>query len=249
MVVLPDPFRQAARILREGQPAVAFTGAGVSAASGIPTFRASDGIWARYPIEEYGTASAFRSDPERCWELFGPLGHQLEEAQPNPAHEGLARLEAIGLLQAVITQNIDGLHQRAGSSHVVEIHGTVETAHCPRCGERYRSGELPAWPPAPRCPSCRAVVRPDVVLFGDPMPVKAMEEAHELMEGAGAVLAVGTSLQVMPASWLVFEVARRKVPVILVDPRPSPEAWRAATVNLQAPAEDAIPALVQLLEP
>ncbi len=249
MVVLPDPFRRAARTLRANPPAVAFTGAGISAASGIPTFRASDGIWTRFPIEEYGTAEAFRSDPERCWELFGPLGHQLEAARPNPAHEGLARLETLGLLEAVITQNIDGLHQRAGNSRVVEIHGTVQTGRCPGCGVRHRKEDLRAWPPAPRCRVCDHVIRPDVVLFGDPMPVDAMDEAYRLMDTAGAVLAIGTSLQVMPASWLVLGAAHRKVPVILVDPAPSPEARRIATVLLQAPAEEAVPALVQLLEP
>jgi len=248
MVTLLDPFRRAAGILREGQPAIAFTGAGVSAASGIPTFRATDGIWARFPIEEYGTANAFRTNPERCWELFGPLSHQLEGAEPNPAHLGLARLETLGLLRAVITQNIDGLHQRAGSTRVVEIHGSVETSHCPRCGERHHSAGLPPWPPAPRCSACGAVVKPDVVLFGDPMPGTAMDLAHELMESARAILAVGTSLQVMPASWFVLESARRGTPVILVDPDPSPEARHAATVTLHAPAEEAIPTLLGLLE-
>lgn len=248
MVILSDSLRRAARILRDHQPVVAFTGAGVSAASGIPTFRASDGIWAEYPIEEYGTAEAFRADPKRCWELFGPLAHQLRAARPSPGHEALARLEAFGLLQAVITQNIDGLHQRAGSSRVIEIHGTVETAHCPGCGSRYQSGDLMAWPPAPGCPVCGAIIRPDVVLFGDPMPAEAMREAERLMGDARAILAVGTSLQVMPASWLVFEAARRNVPVLLVDPHPSPEARRAATVILRTPAEEALPALVRLLE-
>lgn len=241
-----DPFHRAANILRENQPAVAFTGAGVSAASGIPTFRAADGVWARFPVEEYGTADAFTRDPERCWKLFGELSRQLGDIRPNRAHQGLARLEEIGLLDAVITQNIDNLHQRAGSRRVIELHGTAATAHCPRCKRRFRSEELPTWPPAPRCPECRAVVRPDVVLFGDPMPVDAMEQAHRLIDAAGTVLAVGTSLQVLPASWLVLEAARRRVPVILVDPSPSPDARRAATVVLQAPAEEAIPALVEI---
>jgi len=242
------PFHRAASILREHQPAVAFTGAGVSAASGIPTFRATDGIWARFPVEEYGTAAAFRRDPERCWKLFGALTLEMKTVEPNAAHEGLSRLEQLGLLQAIITQNIDNLHQRAGSRHVVEIHGTAESAHCPRCGRRYRRTDLSPWPPAPRCLQCDAIVRPDVVLFGDPMPVEAMDRAHALMETAGAILAVGTSLQVVPASWLVLETARRGIPLILMDPLPSPKARRAATVLLVTPAEEALPALVRLLE-
>ncbi len=241
-------LRAAAAILREASRAVAFTGAGISVASGISTFREEDGIWARYPVEEYGTAEAFLRDPERVWELFGAVEAELRRARPNPAHEALAHLEAAGRLAAVVTQNIDGLHRRAGSRRVVEYHGTMESGHCPRCGFSVRREEVPPWPPAPRCPSCGAVLKPDVVLFGDPIPAEALAESARLMEAADAVLAVGTTLEVAPASWLVLDASDRGVPVIVVDPRPTRVARNAATVLLEAPAEEVLPALVAALE-
>jgi len=244
-----DPVAAAAAILARATHAVAFTGAGISVASGISTFREEGGIWARFPVEEYGTGEAFHRDPERVWELFGALEGELRQARPNPAHEALARLESLGRLAAVITQNIDGLHQRAGSRRVVEYHGTMASAHCPSCGLTVRAGEIPPWPPAPRCPDCGTVLRPDVVLFGDAIPSAAVEASRELMAAADAVLAVGTTLEVAPASWLVLDASARGVPVIVVDPRPTAVARRAAGLLVEAPAEEALPAMVAALEP
>ncbi len=243
-----DHVAAAAAILARASRTVAFTGAGISVASGISTFREENGIWARFPVEEYGTAEAFRRDPERVWELFGALEQELRRARPNPAHEALARLEALGRLAAVITQNIDGLHQRAGSRRVVEYHGTMASAHCPSCALAVRADEVPPWPPAPRCSACGAVLKPDVILFGDPIPFRALEESRELMAAADAVLAVGTTLEVAPASWLVLDASDRGVPVVVVDPRPSAVARGAATVLLEGPAEEALPALATAVE-
>lgn len=247
-VVHDERLQRLAELLRTARPAVAFTGAGVSTASGLSTFRAQDGIWARFPIEEYGTAEAFQRDPERAWELFGAIEGEFEAARPNPAHQALAELEAMNLLEGVITQNIDGLHQRAGSQRVVEYHGTAETAHCPRCQRRFGRDALPPWPPAPRCPRCGVVVRPDVVLFGDPIPAEASREAEALLGHAGTVLVVGSTLEVMPASWLVVAASRRGSRIAVVDPKPSRVARELAELVIPRPAEEALPELVDLLQ-
>jgi NAD-dependent deacetylase len=235
---------RAAKILTSASYAIGFTGAGVSAASGIPTFRAESGIWTRYPIEEYGTAEAFAHDPEKAWELFAALAPDLEAAQPNPAHGAMAELEAKGRLKALVTQNIDGLHQRAGSRHVIEFHGTCESGHCFECGRAFVMKELSAWPPAPRCPDCNAVVKPDVVLFGDLIPAQAMTSASAAFGRCDVVLAVGTSLQVPPASWLVLDAGERGKSIIIVDPEPSSYARRVATLTIAAPAEQVLPEIV-----
>jgi NAD-dependent deacetylase len=235
---------RAATVLAGAGHAVGFTGAGISAASGIPTFRAESGIWTRFPMEEYGTAEAFVHDPEKAWELFGALAPDLEAAQPNPAHIAMAELEAKGIIKTVVTQNIDGLHQRAGSRHVIEFHGTCESGHCFGCGRELLMKELPAWPPAPRCPDCNTIVKPDVVLFGDQIPAQAMAGAGAAFARCDAVLAVGSSLQVPPASWLVIDAGDRGKSIIIVDPEPSSFARRVATITIVAPAEQALPEIV-----
>jgi NAD-dependent deacetylase len=242
-----DRVIQAARVLTASSRAVAFTGAGVSAGSGISTFREPGGIWDRLPIEEYGTAQAFARDPEKVWELIGQLGRDLQVAQPNPAHLSLADLEARGLIRAVITQNIDGLHQRAGSRDVVEYHGTAASGGCTACGRSFGWEKLSEWPPAPRCPECDRILRPDVVLFGDPIPAGAAARADRLFAEADAVLAVGTSLEVAPASWLVMAAARRGVRVIVVDPSPSEVALQVASVVIALAAEVALPEVLDAI--
>ncbi len=244
----PSAIVEAAEVLATASCAVGFSGAGISAGSGIPTFREAHGIWTRYPVEEYGTADAFLRDPEKTWELFGNLAADLDTAVANPAHLAMAELETRGHLCAVVTQNIDGLHQRAGSVEVIEYHGNTATGHCPSCQRSFTLCELPPWPPAPRCPQCVEVIRPDVVLFGDPIPEAAARRAQELFTVSDAVLAVGSSLQVAPASWLLVAAANRGSAVIVVDPDPSEIAARAATVTLAGPAEEVLPALVAALD-
>src|SRR5207253_9810766 len=131
-----DASRLAA-LIRESQPCVVLTGAGVSTESGIPDFRSPTGLWAQFDPLEYGSIDAFRADPERVWRFYAPRFSMLTEAEPNDAHRALARLERAGLVRAVITQNIDLLHSRAGSEALVEVHGSIRTSTCPRCGTRY----------------------------------------------------------------------------------------------------------------
>src|SRR5690349_13906688 len=158
-----------AELIRERQPCVVLTGAGVSTESGIPDFRSPTGLWARFDPLEYGSIEAFRADPRKVWSFYKPRVSMLTEAEPNAAHRALAELEARGLVQAVVTQNIDRLHERGGSRDVLEVHGSIRTATCPGCGARYELEQLLgllAEADAPACPGCGRIVKPDVVFFG-----------------------------------------------------------------------------------
>jgi NAD-dependent protein deacetylase/lipoamidase len=195
-----------ATLIRENQPAVALTGAGVSTESGIPDFRSPTGMWAQFDPLEYGSIGAFRADPEKVWRFYAPRFSMLTDAQPNAAHRALAELERMGLLQAVVTQNIDLLHERAGSESVVEVHGSIRTSTCPGCEARYPLGEvlglLDRGDGAPACTACGQILKPDVVFFDELLPAEPIQQAHELAERAALLLVVGSSLEVWPVAEL-----------------------------------------------
>jgi NAD-dependent deacetylase len=197
-----------ATLVRERQPCVVLTGAGISTESGIPDFRSPTGIWARYDPMDYATIAAFRRDPVKVWEFYARRLEVLTRAEPNAGHLALAELERRGLVSAVVTQNIDGLHARAGSREVVEVHGSIRTSSCLECDERVPLAEVVALlrdAPAPGCPRCGSILKPDVVMFGELLPVGAMERAVELAQGAGILLVVGSSLEVFPVAGLPDE--------------------------------------------
>jgi NAD-dependent protein deacetylase/lipoamidase len=201
-------IRSLVRLIRERQPCVVLTGAGVSTESGIPDFRSTEGIWAEVDPFEVASIQAFRRDPVRVWSFFRERIHLLRDAEPNGAHLALAELEQRGLVQAVVTQNIDTLHTRAGSRHVVEMHGSIRSAKCLAClwAEPVETvlAQLDG-SPIPRCPRCGEVLKPGVVLFGELLPAGAMEQATQLARGARLVLVVGSSLEVWPVAGLPLE--------------------------------------------
>src|SRR5689334_14140277 len=162
-----------AELIRTNQPCVALTGAGVSTESGIPDFRSAGGIWSTFDPSEVGSIDAFRRDPAGVWEFYGLRLGVLADAAPNDAHRALARLEAAGLLDAVITQNVDRLHAVAGSREVVEVHGSIERAECLACGNEV--AEVRPLLPIPHCPRCGAILKPGVVMFGELLPDSAIE--------------------------------------------------------------------------
>ena len=219
-----------ARLIRENQPCVVLTGAGVSTESGIPDFRSRTGLWAEFDPLEYASLPAFRADPYKVWRFYKPRIAMLTEAEPNAAHRALAELEAAGLVEAVITQNIDVLHERAGSRNVVEVHGSIRTAGCPRCGASYpreRVLELLAGADAPQCEECGAVLKPDVVFFGELLPVEAIERAGALAHGAALLLVVGSSLEVHPVAGLPEETLAAGGRLAIVNKGPTPYDDRA----------------------
>ena len=186
-----------ADLIRDHQPCVVLTGAGASTESGIPDFRSPDGIWAQYDPMEYATIDAFRRDPAKVWDFYGRRLGVLADARPNAAHEALAELEDRGYVGAIVTQNVDRLHELAGSRDVVEVHGSIRTSSCLVCGERAGFDEVVERLPVPRC-SRGHVLKPDVVMFGEILPVEAIDRATRLARDAALMLVVGSSLEVYP---------------------------------------------------
>jgi len=217
-------LRDAVRRYSSSQFAVALTGAGISVACGIPDFRSPGGLWTHYEPNEYGTLEAFLTNPAKAWEFYRALGKTLEDCMPGNAHQALARLEEQGDLQGIVTQNIDRLHQAAGSRRVLEVHGTHETLQCLQCshveaaGDRYLdSCELP------KCPGCDFVLKPDVVLFGE--PIRCWEEIDPLVGRCDLLLVIGTSANVYPIAELPERVRAQGGSVIefnLTETRISP---------------------------
>jgi NAD-dependent deacetylase len=238
-----------AELIRERQPCVVLTGAGVSTESGIPDFRSPTGLWARFDPLEYGSIDAFRADPLKVWSFYKPRVAMLTEAEPNPAHVALAELERLGLVEAVVTQNIDLLHERAGSENVVEVHGSIRTATCPGCNERQpleRVLELLADADAPACPDCGAILKPDVVFFGELLAPAAIERAYELAHRARLLLVVGSALEVYPVAALPEETLAAGGALAIVNRGRTPYDGRAA-LRVDGAAGEVLPAVVEAL--
>ena len=241
--------RALAALLRDRQPCVVLTGAGVSTESGIPDFRSPQGLWARFDPLEYGSISAFRADPAKVWAFYVPRFAALTEAEPNAAHHALARLEQAGLVRAVITQNIDLLHERAGSREVIEVHGSIRTSTCPRCGAGYplqRVLELLEAEEAPACPDCGAILKPDVVFFGELLPEEAIDRAFALARQAALLLVVGSALEVHPVAGLPLETLAAGGDVAIVNRGPTALDGRA-TLKVEGSAGEALAAVVSEL--
>jgi NAD-dependent deacetylase len=210
---VPDAL---ARRLREARRVAVLTGAGISAESGIPTFRdALTGLWARYRPEDLATPEAFARNPRLVWEWYAWRRGIVQRAEPNPGHRALARLERLVPNVALVTQNVDGLHQRAGSTRVFELHGDILRTRCSREGvvlSRWTDDAVP-----PRCPSCGAALRPDVVWFGEPLPSDALQAAWDAASACDLFLSVGTSNLVEPAASLPWLAASAGAEVLVVN--------------------------------
>jgi NAD-dependent deacetylase len=238
-----------AELIARRQPCVVLTGAGVSTESGIPDFRSPTGLWAQFDPLEYGSLEAFRRDPLKVWSFYKPRVAMLTEAEPNPAHLALAELERLGFVEAVVTQNIDLLHERAGSREVVEVHGSIRTATCPGCGARYqleRVLELLAGADAPACLACGTLLKPDVVFFGELLPAGSIERAVELARRARLLLVVGSALEVHPVAGLPQETLGAGGDLAIVNRGPTPYDARAS-VRVEGSAGEVLPAVVEAL--
>jgi NAD-dependent protein deacetylase/lipoamidase len=214
-----------AELIRENQPCVVLTGAGVSTESGIPDFRSAGGIWAQYDPMEYATIAAFRRDPAKVWEFYKLRFAMLKDARPNAAHEALAELERRGDVEAIVTQNVDRLHRLAGSQDIVEVHGSIATCSCLDCGRRVGFDEVLAMvegAPAPACPDCGSILKPDVVMFGEYLPPAAIERASRLARSARLLLVIGSSLAVFPVAGLPQETLAAGGKLAIVNREPTP---------------------------
>ena len=247
-----SPIAQAADLIASSSHVVAMTGAGMSVESGIPTFRGSDGIWSRHGTPAPDAYSQFLDDPGAFWEQqrsrraepwITELRTALDAATPNAGHVALAELEQLAVLKTIVTQNIDGLHQDAGSHSVVEIHGSRYKMRCIDCGVRTPREELFLSEAPPPCGSCGGRVKFDSVLFGEPIPEAALASARAATDGSDCVLAIGTSASVRPAGGLP-RIARANGAKLIEINTSETSLSRSCDVVLRAKAADVLPELI-----
>jgi NAD-dependent deacetylase len=239
----------AADLFRQAKHAVALTGAGLSTPSGIPDFRSTGtGLWSRDEPLEVASLSTFRTAPEKFFEWFRPLASQIYNAQPNPAHLSLAKLEKAGYIHSIITQNIDMLHQKAGSKTVIEMHGTMQTLTCTQCYHQVNAAcHLDLFVEngvPPRCAKCGQVLKPDVILFGEQLPQAAWFKAQREARQCDLMLIVGSSLEVLPVAGLPMQALDRGAHLIIVNNAQTYLNVRADVV-ISEDAAVIIPAIVE----
>jgi NAD-dependent protein deacetylase/lipoamidase len=228
------------------QSLVAFTGAGISAESGVPTFRGADGIWKKMHPDELASMEGFLKNPSLVWEWYAHRRTIIGGVQPNAGHRALVELEGLFPVFALVTQNIDNLHQRAGSMVVHELHGNIERNYCMQCGAQYRDTEVPLRDGQPVCSRCRGLVRPDVVWFGEMLPEDEWNAAVRAAETTDCFLSIGTSALVYPAASLPLIARRQGAFLVEVNPEPTPLTERADEF-LQGPAGSVLPELVDFV--
>ncbi|HEV2967756.1 MAG TPA: NAD-dependent deacylase [Candidatus Dormibacteraeota bacterium] len=240
----------AAELIGVARRGLALTGAGVSAESGIPTFRGAGGLWTRYDPVKVASIEYFMADPSAYWNVSKERGRVALAARPNPGHHALAALEAGGRLVAVVTQNTDGLHQDSGSRTVIEVHGSSRTVQCLDCGNREPRSEVQARLDVempPRCGICGGTfLKPTVVLFGEPLPREAIQQAFTLARQADVMLVVGSSLVVYPAADIPLVAVRSGAQLIVINAEPTPFDELAAVV-VRGKSGEVLPEIVKLI--
>lgn len=225
---------------------VVLTGAGISAESGIPTFRGPEGLWSKYRPEELATPEAFRRDPALVWSWYQYRRDKLANAQPNAGHAALVRMEAAVSTFTLVTQNVDDLHRMAGSRNVFELHGNIRVNRCHECGSEIELGEFHFQGEVPHCP-CGGLIRPGVVWFGESLPAGAWEAAVSAALHCDICFSVGTSGLVYPAAELPQHAAERGIPLIEINTEPTP-LTDSATFHLRGAAGLILPEIANVLE-
>lgn len=244
-----DALEDAGRLFRKAKRILILTGAGLSTPSGIPDFRSEgSGLWSRDEPLEVASLNTFRTAPEKFFEWFRPLADQIFNAQPNAAHLALAELEQRDARVAIATQNIDALHQKAGSTNVFELHGSIRTLSCTQCFKRYESPSfLQAYIESgaiPLCPNCNGILKPDVILFGEQLPQAAWNAAQRETRQADLMLVAGSSLEVLPVAGLPMQALDRGVHLVIVNNTPTYINARADVVIM----DDVATALPEIIK-
>ncbi len=239
-----DNLERAVAAIRKTPRVVVLTGAGISVASGIPDFRSAEGLWSRYDPAEYATLGAFRHDSRKVWRMLAEMLEVLDAARPNAAHRALARLEAAGVVQGVITQNIDGLHQGAGSETVLEFHGSCRRFRCLDCGCRYTRSEARALGLPPGC-GCGALLKPDIVFFGEMIPDGLFDASRQLATRCGVMLVVGTSAEVSPANQVPWIARQHGATVVELNLEETQLTGSVTDIFVRGPAEATVHALAE----
>ena len=239
-------LKKVAQKIRTAGYLVALTGAGISADSGLPIFRGKNGIWNKIDPDKVATIEAFEKYPERFWKFHIQMLSLVLKAVPNAGHKALAELETLGFLKLLITQNVDDLHERAGSQKIVKLHGDIWTVICPKCGFMDRLSEVPTQIP-PRCPECENILKPNVVLFGELLPPDAITEAISACKKADLILVIGTSGSVMPAGSLPLIVKNHGGEIIEINTEPS-AITKFADMFIQGRAANILPKILKELK-
>jgi NAD-dependent deacetylase len=216
-----EDYNKAAHIFNKAKRVVVFTGSGISKESGIPTFRGKDGLWNNYRVEELATPQAFANDPKKVWEWYDWRRHLIFNAQLNPAHRTIAEMEKHYTDFTLITQNVDGLHKKAGSKNIIELHGNLWNVRCQKEGRIFEFKEVPLKEVPPKCP-CGSIIRPDVVWFGESLPHDELKRAFLSAEVCDVILVVGTSGIVQPAASIPMAAKSHGASVVEVNIEPTP---------------------------
>lgn len=243
---MEEKLREAARLIAGAHTVVALTGAGISIDSGIPAFRGSQGLWEKFDPMEYASIDALTADPVKVWDMLTELEKVVSQAKPNQAHTALARLEEMGRLTAVVTQNIDGLHQIAGSKQVIEFHGNGQKLRCLDCTKLYEREQVSFDPLPPRC-ACGGLIKPDIIFFGEEIPPKALLKSFALAESCQVMLVAGTSAVVAPASHLPVIAKKAGAKIVEINPEPTPLSDEISDYVFNAGGAEIIPALVKMV--
>lgn len=240
---------RAAEIIKKTKNVIALTGAGISVESGIPDFRSAGGLWDKYDPSIYASIYSFKSMPEKVWNMIFEMIDITENAKPNNAHYALAELEQMNLLKAVITQNIDNLHQEGGSRNVIEYHGNAKHLVCLSCSVEYSAQDFNVMEKKiPHCGKCGKILKPSVIFFGENIPDNALRDSQKFAENAGVVLVVGTSAVVYPAAGIP-KIAKNRGACIIEFNIEETELTRGDTdIFIKGSAGKTLPELVQLLK-
>jgi len=240
-----NKLKEAAQIIQSAHFGIALTGAGISAESGIPTFRGNQGLWQRYDAQEYAHIDSFLKNPSKVWRMFKEFDQIMTQARPNPAHLVLAEWEKRGYLKAIITQNVDNLHQVAGSKKVIEFHGNAFRLRCLQCGRIYKKTEI-SWEDVPCC-ECGGVLKPDVVFFGERIPFEALLETQKLIDACDVMLVIGTSAEVAPANFLPDEAKRQGAKIIEINIHSTHLTETITDIFLTGKASEVLTELAQII--
>ena len=246
---MDDLIKRAAEDLAAARNVVALTGAGISTESGIPPFRGKGGLWEKFDPMEIAHIDAFMKDPARVWNLLvKELKVILDKASPNDGHKGLAQLEKLGILKTIITQNIDGLHQAAGNTDVIEFHGNFAWQRCMDCHQKYETGSVDISEIPPLC-RCGGILRPDAVFFGEMIPQDALWRSRQAATDCDLMLVVGTSAVVQPAALMPVYAKETGAKIIEINPEKTPLTFETSDYLIMGPAGDVMNRIMLALEP
>ena len=244
-----DDYKAIAKIIKEKGRMVAFTGAGISVDSGIPAFRGGQGLWEKYDPMEYAEIRAFNHNPEKVWVMLREMSEVIFDSRPSPAHLALVTLEKKGILKTVITQNVDGLHQVAGNTDVIEYHGNHRWLICPNCSKKIPlAREVVSVYPYPRCEKCNMALKPDVVFFGEGIPMIAAFRANEEANVCNTLFIIGTSGVVYPAAGIPFTAKSNGATIIEINVEETPFTSSITDHFLKGSASEILPKILEYLE-